>query len=152
MRPAKNVGECFEPIYFLHFYIKIRFRAFRRGHLGAPMYPASILLSGIICSMSQEEECVAPLYFTQLRRKSPLHVSFSAWTAPRNWIWCEALSCTSPLWLALRVKSEVSTFRVTFAVSIKVLVRVSELNLKMIICHFSWSYEDPILVVEASRS
>ena len=44
---------------------------------------------------------------------------------PREIQWCEALSCTSPIRPALRVKSEVSTFHVTSATSIEVLLRVS---------------------------
>ena len=71
-------------------------------------------------------ECFAPHLALMLKSECHKFMFISIFfPQPREIEWCEARSCTSPIRGALRVKSEVSTFHATSAISMKVLVRVS---------------------------
>ena len=66
--------------------------------------------------------------------------------------WCEALSCISLIWRALRVKIGISTLCVTSEISNLRSVDVSEWLLKMITCHFTSHREVYFCISEALKS
>ena len=66
--------------------------------------------------------------------------------------WCEALSCISLIWRALRMKIGISTLCVTSGISNLISEIVSEWLLKMITCHFTLHHEVHFCISKALKS